>query len=897
MREIWSLLTAWLEADGTIWFLSILVPIFLALSTRSALRKSWRALIAVMTLLMPLATPLLLPSSRPFSTLDWVIVSAGYILVALVLAWSHYRQVGSSVKEFYDYFNENEMGSRPQKENLIAEGASSFKVLIYGIYGLAGLLGSVACYFYIGVTRTPQGFVFQNNEGFIAALSLLIIVLGGAAVPIYTDLSKQVRSEIDTYESQISSLQQISTNVGHHADFVWTHFERVARVAIREWSSDTEPKDIANASHLMLFMPFNALFLLRSEQAISRETTFVELRDEIFKNFLADEPEQSKFGPGDFDPRAPLASELLLRKMPGAQQHYFTQPEGLSATRKRVRLFLRPDYRAENGERKEDALGIIERRHHARRLTYLGWSMQGPMAIAQARNGSGNEYVFAPNDDPDRPIKLSTIEATKSASWEFQNSTKDLLPATEELFVALLQQKYQAEYKRYQVEFDETRDTGGSKATTTFVHDVQEEYKRRAARHLQRWSSVDSTQDSGSLGRELASCGNSLDLDISTLSDDLQLFSHIYIATKEGMNQGADARFLYYSFWLLALTNAETKVSQTLDAALKRQSGDDDEDLDPQKRLERLYEHLRNLLTAELGESPQRDSATPSLEFALLSLADHKSALYNWLRAAKSVTTRRKLANYEARLDTLQPDKQLGIEVIPRRQARLEHLHRFLDIPDMQPPLTVRSVFDLLPVDSPSITEQRRQRVLHRNVYREYRSLVELLQVSKTWGLAVAIDNRYTRKVVRIDSGVKATEDGEQIDRRAVEFLNWLGRVFEVNSVPPEIKKLLPAASAGFYRPLASALWCVSPTFRQEINERALPANRRQELSENDCTTQLREIHRKVSDYCLNPNNADDMKNTFFGGADSATRGRAKEEYDKWLTDFRQRTIATTEGN
>jgi hypothetical protein len=894
MTELVGILVAWWRAGG---ILSSMIPLALALifalSTTSSLKQSPRAILAVMSLLAPLLVPILLPSSRPFATLDWIVVSISYIGIALTLSLSHVKQVKNSLRHFFEQFDKSNQKQVPREEWLVAEGLSSFKVLIFGIYGLAALLGSITCYLYIGVTRRPEGFIFQNNEGFIAALSLLIIVLAGAAVPIYTELAKQVRTEIDLYESQISSLQQTSKNVGHHAEYVWTHFERVARMAIREWSSDTEPKDIASASHLMLFMPFNALFLLRSDQAISKETTFVELRDEIFKNFLADEPDQSRFSPGGLDLEVPLTSELLLKKMPGAEQHYFKKPEKWSATSKRVLRFLHPDYPEEN-----EPLNIVERRHRARRLTYLGWSMQGPMAIAQARNGSGNDYVFAPNLDPNQPLKLTTIEATRSASWEFQNSTKDLLPATEELFVALLQQKYQTEYKRRQVKFDETPNIDDSKATTTFVNDVQEEYKRRAARHIQRWSAVNSTQESGSLARELASYGDSLDLDISTLSDDLQLFRHFYIATNEGMNQGADARFLYYSFWLLALTNAETKISQTIAAALEPQTSDIDENLVPQKRLETLFKDLRNSLTTERIGALRQGPITPCLEFTLLTLADQKSALYNWLRAAKSVTTRQNLEIYEKQLDTLPPKKQLGIEVIPIRQVRLEHLRQFLDIPETQPPLTVRSVFDLLPVDSPSISEQRRQRVLHKEVYGEYRSLVELLQVSKKWGLAVAIDNRYTRKVVRIDSRVKRIEDGEQIDRRADQFLRWILRVLPFDSNPDKTSGISSEKEeeVGFYSPLWEALLRVSPTFFQEIKECAKPASSRQKLSDEDRTRQLEEIRERVSRYCLDPANAADMKETFFGGADPATREKAETDYNEWLAKFRERAVGGTEG-
>lgn len=864
MTDFVGILDAWWREGGT---LSFIIPLVLALlfgwGTTSSREQKRRAFFAVLSLLFPLLIPVLLPNSRPFATLDWIVVSMAYLGIALTLAFSHVKAVKNSVKQFFNQFNNDNEKQAFSEDWLVAEGASSFKVLIFGTYGLAALLGSITSYLYIGITRRPEGFIFQNNEGFIAALSLLIIVLAGAAVPIYTELAKQVRTGIDLYESQISSLQQAATNAGHHADFLWTHFERVARSTIREWSSTIDTQSVAQANHLMLFMPFLALRDLQARDANMR--TIETIRDEMFTSYLNIRLDQSPYiGQG--------AAEINFRtRMPGADQHYFTAV-GTEASLDRVLLFLNSGSDPYESGRTviEQNLDLLDRRHRTRRLKYLGWTLQGELAIAQARTGD-HGVLRCNQDQAGQPIELEAELPNIGLinSWEFLNSAMSLVPATEELFVAFL--SIQMEYN--------TASQG--QTTPTLIHLAQLEFNRRAQRHLHQWSALDNTSESASISQDLATCGDPLDFDVSTLGDDIALFHHLFIATKPGMNQGADARFLYYCFWLIALQNEQTRISQIVGAG--RYDG-----MEPRELLQRLLVDFKQRFTGQYLHEMTTDK-----EFLLLSLADHKSALYNWLRAAKAVTTRKKLREYESKLDGVTIETQLGIEVIPRLGARLNHLRQYLDVNELQKPLTVRSVYDLLPVDSPSITELRRQRALHRSVYGEYRILVEFLQVSRAWGLAVAIDNRYTRKVVKIDSRVRWIENEERIDPRAVAFLNWLGRVFGAEPVPDEIRRFLPAEDAGFYLPLASALWYVSPTFRQEIEERAVPANSRRELSESDRTTKLREIHRKVSDYCLNPDNAEDMKNTFFGGRDPATRNQAGGQYEAWLTGFEQRTIRT----
>ena len=842
---------------------------------------------AVVSLLMPLVIPPLLPASRPFATLDWVVISILCILVAYVLARMHCWQVRSSVKAFYDHFNKTETGSKPKKEELVAEGASSVKVLIFGIYGLVALLFSVTCYFYIGVTRTPQGFVFQNNEGFIAALSLLIIVLAGAAVPIYTDLAKKVRAEIDLYESQISSLQQASTNVDHHANFLWTHFERVARSTIVEWSRTTKIREMAEASHLMLFMPFCAITYLRDERP---DATLVNSRDEVFKPFL------------NMNLKQPRYADPPDRLMRGAKEHYFTGAADLSSL-KRAGLFLHPstDILDPNTKRKvtEDRLTVGNRRHRSRRLTYLGWSLQDDLARAKARYG--DESILAP-EEPGGSIELGrALAGNAPTSWEFENSTKFLLPATEEFFVALLQQRYEAEYSRATIPniANATTPIHEFQNATTPIHEFQREFRRRADRHVRRWFDPDNSQVSGSLFQTLAEHGDILDFDISSLSDDCSLFYHLFVATRDGMSQGADARFLYYAFWLIALITSETRVSLILN---RFENAEIDGNGEPREQLESHFEHLGNHFNAKRITEALRSGVVTlngaEEEFLLLSLADHKSALHNWLRAAKSATTRRRLRSYESKLDNLSFDKQLGIEILPCRAGRIQHLRSFLGVSEAQETLTVRSIFDLLSVESDTTKQAVRIKKLELDSYHDYRRVVDDLDISRTFKTDVAISRANMRNFAEMVTMRESFDvELEPLATRKREFLVWISRCLSDGQDPEPLAGLIQLTTDENYRLIAKALWLVSPVFRNEVEQDKTATADRTPLTDVAHEKQFQEILQRVRRYCLDPANKDDMKNTFFGGQNPASRHQADDQYNAWLEEFKQRNIRNEEGN
>lgn len=870
MTEFVGILVAWWREGG---ILSFIIPLALALIfallTTSTQAQSQRAIYAVISLLSLLLVPILLPSSRPFATLDWIVVSISYIGIALTLALSHVKQVKNSLKQFFKQFDTPNERHVLGEDWLVAEGSSSFKVLIFGIYGLAALLGSITCYLYIGVSRGPEGFIFQNNEGFVAALSLLIIVLAGAAVPIYTDLAKQVRTEIDLYESQISSLQQASTNAGHHADFLWTHFERVARYTIREWSSGIDKQSIAQANHLLLFMPFLALREERKQDPTIR--TIENVRDEVFTHYLHEEPEQTGYRP---EGQAQINFE---RRMPGADQHYFTAV-GTEASLNRVLLFLYKGSDLEESGRMpiERDLSLLDRRHRARRLKYLGWSLQDNLAIAQAREGV-QDVLRCGQDEAGQPIVLEPEDFLRELqiepinSWEFRNYAMYLVPATEELFVAFLQQSFQTEY-----------DTSSAGQTTpTLIHLAQLEFNRRAQRHLHQWSALDNTSESASLSQDLATCGDPLDFDVSTLSDDMALFHHLFIATKPGMNQGADARFLYYCFWLIALQNASTRVSQIVGA--DRYDG-----MEPRELLQMLLVDFKKRFSREYLHEMDTEE-----EFLLLSLADHKSALYNWLRAAKAVTTRKKLQEYEARLDRVKFKRQLGIEVLPRMGARISHLRHYLDVNESQKPLTVRSVFDLLPVASAHLRRSlRERRIFQASYHGGYRRVVEFLDISNAFKTSVGIDRTVALRVINIRSRHQWIQNNDaELSDRTRRFLEWIISVFEDRigrDFPGDF--LQPLDNQPNYKRIIKALWCVSPAYRNEVRQFDTPADQRTELTDREMNDVMQEILNTVRVYCLDQANAETLQACFFGLRDRATEREAPESYERWLERFRAAT-------
>jgi hypothetical protein len=121
------------------------------------------------------------------------------------------------------------------------EDGRAIFVLRLSLWILVWLVSTAIAFFVVGEVRsTPQeiedgSFIFRNNEGFTAALALIIALASSAMAPIYVELLNKRRArelEIRAAQDQLQAhLRQISQRM----DAVWSHFEDVVFPFVRNW--------------------------------------------------------------------------------------------------------------------------------------------------------------------------------------------------------------------------------------------------------------------------------------------------------------------------------------------------------------------------------------------------------------------------------------------------------------------------------------------------------------------------------------------------------------------------------------------------------------------------------------------------------------------------------------
>ena len=971
------------------------------------------------------------------ATWFWTLGSCAQIVVCTFLAYLHISQMKRDVQTYRLHFkNQLSEPSVPEessaKDNVSIEGQSSFTVLLWGIYGIAALLGSVVLYFVVAQFwkehQEVGTFIFKNNEGFIAALTLLIIVVSGAAVPIYTALAEQVRGQIDTFELQVSDLHRATVNVTDHANPLWSHFLSVSQAAILNWQFTEE--QVARGAHDLLFKPF---FTLGDGQSLYEVTD-----DELRRRSVADVPITYN--------AAPVFPDEILR---GFRDSYLATP-CLVASKERIlsnQLFLPSNSEDDDNSHlvreRGDELPFSDRLQRARRLRYLGWMAQGALARAVTDERSALTKI--------QPIpgRIKSFELVRYRYHQPRNLAEAtvrhlLVPPSEDFMLAVLKQSLV--FKPNAKDGEDHRNEPQKLAA---------EYRDRAERHTEKWRTT--------LSSTLVGACNALDLDIGPLVDDVILLDHLAV-TKSEYEEGSLARFVYYGHWLNAITDRDSRIftllsvlreapvfdqakrhQQVSDAndirrtliLLSRQVGtfvDSDEihqdpildevfhqmpqgwmlevlasylnfskswlvevqrieqrlelgELNSKQRtflkwivgvlgvpgeredhrhqevkdeelwsralglvnlqvrpsgndedefaarfheiLDRVYvrcvseDHNTELMDTFFGREEQvsrqeeayarlttwrvklnekeqlrkkeqserfktdRSSLNLTKEFLLLMLADHKSALFNWMRAARAVEVRERVAKFNAELNLLHKHqrvkKQLGIEIIPSRHDRLEHLRDYLGFVGYQKPLQVRSIYDLqpTPVDREmqnTRAEQMRRLKWHQErelVMEPYNRLRSTLNISKQWRGAVAIDEAtqhwvYQRFFEASDGPMPEANRSDTL----IRFLLWIVRVLDpdqdlvaLENVNPEDLMLL-------------ALRHVNPRIQRRHEQEQQPENQLQELTEEQYEIQLADINQRVLAYCLDKENSQDLQATFF-----ALKHRpraARQKYKEW---------------
>jgi hypothetical protein len=291
-------------------------------------------------------------------------------------------------------------------------------------------------------------------------------------------------------------------------------------------------------------------------------------------------------------------------------------------------------------------------------------------------------------------------------------------------------------------------------------------------------------------------------------------------------------------------------------------------------------EKLKEWIDEQTSQTATGDSAN---EFLLLMLADQRSALFNWLRSVRACTVRNSFFDYEKRLDPQQKgsNTHFGIPVIPARYMRLSELQAHLKVGDQaQKPIRLRSVYDLVPRQSDSAKGRKPKRVIPDQ---RYNDTYRFISISKTWEVAVAQNTH--RVVTWLDD--RTGNLTVRLEDKQRQYLGWLvDRVFPANAEQPDGRPHETTNPQGDALRLIQVLWLVSPTFKAKFQGEPVP-----KIGDPSEVEQYREVLRRISSYCLDTENANVMKDTFFGGADPEIRERAPGLYDAWLQKFRDRAV------
>ena len=1018
----------------------VVVLVFALIINARSKNQTVRAVFAVIAaVIVPFVGSLLVGAPSELSaTWYWILSSCVQICVCAFLAILHIKQLKQDAQSYGVHFkNQLNEPSAPEessnKADVSIEGQSAFTILLWGIYGLAALLGSVFLYFAIAQfweTKTEtKTFIFANNEGFIAALTLLIIVVSGAAVPIYTALAEQVRAQIDTFELQISDLHRAAVNVSDHANPLWSHFLSVSQAAISNWQLTRE--QVERGANDLLFEPF---FRLKDGQSLDEVTDDELRRAKSTEDFIR------------YSPR--VFQETKFR---GFRTSYLKQPNLASSERRilknqlfRMRDSVSDKFEQSVGE-KEDELPFSDRLQRARRLRYLGWMAQGSLARAVTGEGVAMS-ALQPNSTTLEPYALLLNGPILKEECK-RTPQQGLVPSSEDFILAVLNRSVFVSDK--QSEEDSDKENHGDNREHNASSDKQSEennnednrdvkrsdeellaaeYRDRAKRHIEKWNSF--------LSPALVEACNSLDIDIGPLVDDVILLERL-TDNKTRYREGTLARFFYYGLWLSALTDPRSRIFQLLSALTPAPDFDCAEDQqrvsdasDIRKKLSLLARRVSNfvksgepsrdlisdgvLQSSELPEgwlldvlafrlrfsktwllevqwlgreelnpkqkdfltwivevlgSPEdqanlentasvelrertlrlvaqsrfsailgqldtycrdkahdaelmdrffgrdgqesreepaqklldkwreslelvpgtdfrtdRSNLNLTREFLLLTLADHKSALFNWMRAARAVEVREKVTDFQRALETqrTQSRRQLGIEIIPSRHDRLEHLRDYLGCFGFQKPLQVRSIYDLQPTHVERANElllREEQNTYRRRINSPYRKLFETLNFSGKWKDEVRIHADIQLWVYqRMFQANKGPMPELVRSDRLIGFLRWIIQVLD-----PVQKQNLSKLS--LEELLLLALHLVNPHVQRRHEQLAQPKSELPNLTEKDFDTRFNEIEQKVLNYCRDQDNAQDLQLNFFGLDNRAQERQAPQAYQSWYNE------------
>ena len=219
---------------------------------RGFLTQQRRGIVTILLLVFQIAAVVTVPIPAPdeadsYVAWLWIFLGLFQVRVAVSLTRNHLDQVRRNLNDYLDpehWFEEKDdrrlryvtrvEGLRASSKRrysdledrqleIEAEAQSQIELLLRLYHGILTAGYVVIAYFLVGERFDIKNFVYENNEGFTAALTLLIVVIATVAIQMYQDVAEQIRKASESFERDISLLSISLLGVEHRMERVWSH--------------------------------------------------------------------------------------------------------------------------------------------------------------------------------------------------------------------------------------------------------------------------------------------------------------------------------------------------------------------------------------------------------------------------------------------------------------------------------------------------------------------------------------------------------------------------------------------------------------------------------------------------------------------------------------------------
>ena len=510
------------------------------------------------------------------------------------------------------------------------EGGASFAAIIVLLATLSAVLLTTLAYFMIGTMLNlidgRGGFLFENNEGFTAALTLLVVLSAAAVVPVYTDLAKTISEQQSIFEEQISSISRNLLLIEQRMDPVWDHYQAITNRFIPEWihSVDddlnfTEDNKDELTVNLGASLKIPELF----RQYLGKGIGIEIYHKEVFSDIL-----------------------LLLAKASDESTNNYEELFG-----QKSEPSWQIDSKQNAGQNSEPEWDKIKKR-------LLDWT-QGK-EVEQNWSDELDQKISEKIDHRRRVLAYGPIiDGLRTTDY----TIADFSPPTEwivSILVSLVPEKI---YEDFRNSIDSTI----LHHLNTIKPQTQDADSGLFSVCLKSDISADAFLDDYHLF-------TALQRDFANSIDDKSLVTE--------QKRAIWARELYYGLYFFTCQDSKSERSKSVRTIMK----ENEKSLDGQDFFSRLFGDVCELMEkmeCQDKPPPERLKWLRDSEQLLLTLNFQRSALHNWIRASQSASRRRRWIELEDAEDKTRTERRsfLGIPVIPTRHARLEDLMRHAGVP------------------------------------------------------------------------------------------------------------------------------------------------------------------------------------------------------------------------